>query len=610
MRAFPPYIESFTGITNEMVAAAPRFADVARVLGKRGRSSGAPAVFVAHNARFDYSFLRAEFRRVGHPVRGAGAVHREAVAAPVPRACAPQSRCGHGAPGADLQRAASRARRCARAARFLGEACAATAAAALARRGAAVLGAPAAGAAAAGLADELPEGPGRVSLLGEDDALLYVGKSLRCAPRVLAHFAGEGSTARERGWRPRCAASTGSRPRGSSARCCARRNGSGPRSRSTTGARGARRGLHAAIAAALRATACACVRSRLRPWTIWTRRSRAMFRRIPFAEGCAQGARATSRARSGCASRCSGSRTGEGSCFAYQLGEVQGRLRRPGAAHPARHAAATGAVAAEAARPGRFPGASRCASAVPWDLGELHVSTTGYTSAPRATRRNSPRCAARDAQRRIRCRRLPDPGALLRASNPEWSTWLASAPTATSLRVNDNVRYWIATAPVGAASVLAEELAQFGAHDIRERSHDVKFQGTLEVGYRACLWSRTATRVLLSLGRSTPAVEEPVRGRQAHRLARTSCAGRDARLRLQRRQRGHPPHDLRLAAAEGCGLRQLARVDRRAAEHPAGTSRRAAASARRGRHRAGVGRFLRREPASARLPASKAAARR
>jgi 23S rRNA (guanine2445-N2)-methyltransferase / 23S rRNA (guanine2069-N7)-methyltransferase len=66
--------------------------------------------------------------------------------------------------------------------------------------------------------------------------------------------------------------------------------------------------------------------------------------------------------------------------------------------------------------------------------------------------------------------------------------------------VSDNIRYWIATAPVGAASVLAEELVQFGASDIRERSHDVKFQGTLEVGYRTCLWSRTATRVLLSLG--------------------------------------------------------------------------------------------------------------
>jgi 23S rRNA (guanine2445-N2)-methyltransferase / 23S rRNA (guanine2069-N7)-methyltransferase len=68
------------------------------------------------------------------------------------------------------------------------------------------------------------------------------------------------------------------------------------------------------------------------------------------------------------------------------------------------------------------------------------------------------------------------------------------------LSVRENVRYWVATAPVGAASVLAEELAQFGATDIRERSHDVKFQGTLEVGYRACLWSRTATRIFLSLG--------------------------------------------------------------------------------------------------------------
>ena len=83
------------------------------------------------------------------------------------------------------------------------------------------------------------------------------------------------------------------------------------------------------------------------------------------------------------------------------------------------------------------------------------------------------------------------------------------------MSVNDNVRYWIATAPVGAASVLAEELREFGAEDIRERSHDVKFQGTLEVGYRTCLWSRTATRVLLSLGSidasSSKAVYEAVK---------------------------------------------------------------------------------------------------
>jgi 23S rRNA (guanine2445-N2)-methyltransferase / 23S rRNA (guanine2069-N7)-methyltransferase len=66
--------------------------------------------------------------------------------------------------------------------------------------------------------------------------------------------------------------------------------------------------------------------------------------------------------------------------------------------------------------------------------------------------------------------------------------------------VNDNVAYWIATAPIGAAAVLAEELAALGATGLKERSNDVKFQGTLATGYRACLWSRAATRVLLSLG--------------------------------------------------------------------------------------------------------------
>jgi 23S rRNA (guanine2445-N2)-methyltransferase / 23S rRNA (guanine2069-N7)-methyltransferase len=69
-------------------------------------------------------------------------------------------------------------------------------------------------------------------------------------------------------------------------------------------------------------------------------------------------------------------------------------------------------------------------------------------------------------------------------------------------------RFWVATAPVGASSVLAGELAAFGATDIRERSSDVKFQGGLEVGYLACLWSRTATRVLLSLGSVDAATTE------------------------------------------------------------------------------------------------------
>ncbi|NNM61381.1 MAG: bifunctional 23S rRNA (guanine(2069)-N(7))-methyltransferase RlmK/23S rRNA (guanine(2445)-N(2))-methyltransferase RlmL [Steroidobacteraceae bacterium] len=66
--------------------------------------------------------------------------------------------------------------------------------------------------------------------------------------------------------------------------------------------------------------------------------------------------------------------------------------------------------------------------------------------------------------------------------------------------MNEQPFQWIATAPVGAASVLGEELAQFGASGLRDRSHDVRFQGSLETGYRVCLWSRTATRVYLSLG--------------------------------------------------------------------------------------------------------------
>jgi DNA polymerase III subunit epsilon len=57
----PPEIEWLTGITNAMVRAAPPFADVAQQLIDRLEG----ALFVAHNARFDYGFLRAEFARAG-----------------------------------------------------------------------------------------------------------------------------------------------------------------------------------------------------------------------------------------------------------------------------------------------------------------------------------------------------------------------------------------------------------------------------------------------------------------------------------------------------------------------------------------------------------------
>ncbi len=58
-----PYgITELTGITNDMLADAPRFYEVAREIVERTEG----AIFVAHNVRFDYSFVREEFRRLGY----------------------------------------------------------------------------------------------------------------------------------------------------------------------------------------------------------------------------------------------------------------------------------------------------------------------------------------------------------------------------------------------------------------------------------------------------------------------------------------------------------------------------------------------------------------
>jgi DNA polymerase III subunit epsilon len=59
--AIPGAIQALTGISQDMVERAPRFAAIAEELYERlaGR------IFVAHNARFDYGFLRREFERAG-----------------------------------------------------------------------------------------------------------------------------------------------------------------------------------------------------------------------------------------------------------------------------------------------------------------------------------------------------------------------------------------------------------------------------------------------------------------------------------------------------------------------------------------------------------------
>jgi len=58
---------------------------------------------------------------------------------------------------------------------------------------------------------------------------------------------------------------------------------------------------------------------------------------------------------------------------------------------------------------------------------------------------------------------------------------------------------YFATAPRGLADLLAEELRALDAKEPVERAAGVGFSGALEVGYRACLWSRIASRILLQL---------------------------------------------------------------------------------------------------------------
>jgi len=66
-RGIPATITRLTGITDAMVADAPVFADIAEDFAEFMEE----AVFVAHNVRFDYGFLSAEFgrleRRFRHP---------------------------------------------------------------------------------------------------------------------------------------------------------------------------------------------------------------------------------------------------------------------------------------------------------------------------------------------------------------------------------------------------------------------------------------------------------------------------------------------------------------------------------------------------------------
>jgi 23S rRNA (guanine2445-N2)-methyltransferase / 23S rRNA (guanine2069-N7)-methyltransferase len=56
-----------------------------------------------------------------------------------------------------------------------------------------------------------------------------------------------------------------------------------------------------------------------------------------------------------------------------------------------------------------------------------------------------------------------------------------------------------ATTPKAMETILTDELRTFGINNIKATMAGVAFQGDLETAYRACLWSRTANRILLVL---------------------------------------------------------------------------------------------------------------
>jgi DNA polymerase-3 subunit epsilon len=190
-----PYIEAFTGISSEMVADAPLFADIAATVFEKLRD----AVFIAHNARFDHSFLRSEFRKVG-----LGFSPEALCTVKLSRRLFPE----HVRHNLDtvIERhslscsARHRALGDARVLRDLwsklqSEIPADVFAAAAAH---AVLTHPKLPAQLpAGLADELPESPGVYRFYGADGTLLYIGRSNSLRSKILSQLGGPHTGSRE-----------------------------------------------------------------------------------------------------------------------------------------------------------------------------------------------------------------------------------------------------------------------------------------------------------------------------------------------------------------------------------------------------------------------------
>jgi DNA polymerase-3 subunit epsilon len=181
----PPAIEALTGITSAMVESAPTFAELADALLERL----AGKLLVAHNARFDYGFLRNEFKRLGIEFSS-----KVLCTVKLSRKLYPQHRRHnldslierHGIHCTERHRALGDARALWE---FIGCVAREFDAGHIAACAASQLAVPSLPASldVAALAG-LPQRPGVYLFFGDNDAVLYVGKSVNLRSRVLSHF--------------------------------------------------------------------------------------------------------------------------------------------------------------------------------------------------------------------------------------------------------------------------------------------------------------------------------------------------------------------------------------------------------------------------------------
>lgn len=188
--SIPPAIQSLTGITNEMVALAPGFDEVAEDLAHKLSGS----ILAAHNARFDYGFLKNEFRRAGISYTA-----RVLCTVKLSRRLYPEHRRHNLDTLLERHALTCEARH-----RALGDARVLwslmnvwTTELGAARVNEAIGELIRAPSVPAGLPlhayDDIPEAPGVYLFYGENDVVLYVGKSVNLRSRVMAHFSGDHS---------------------------------------------------------------------------------------------------------------------------------------------------------------------------------------------------------------------------------------------------------------------------------------------------------------------------------------------------------------------------------------------------------------------------------